>query len=54
MQHCRAHEGKLAKLGVGYLFDRLGVIDDAGISHKYTGYVRPVFVHIGIYGNCRK
>ncbi len=29
MQHRRAHEGKLAKLGIGYLFNRLGVVDNA-------------------------
>ena len=52
MQHCRAHEGKLAKLGIGYLLDRLRVINNARIRHKYAGDIRPVLVHIGV--NCNR
>ena len=52
MQHRRAHEGKLAKLGIGYLLDRLRVINNARVRHKYAGDIRPVLVHIGV--NCNR
>lgn len=54
VQDLRSHIAKLPQLVIGDALDGAGIFHNAGIRHKNTGNIGPVFVYIGPQCRCRQ